>query len=131
MTSPPCPISGHFREVSPMLRRATLLFLILLLLALATPAARAGIASPLPTNPQRVLLLNETPRMRLQAISFFVVALLGCALAVRGLWNCVQRDFPQLPRLTFLKSLAVVVLWGLALVIVLAMIAGARELMTP
>lgn len=36
-----------------------------------------------------------------------------------------------MPRLGFLASGAVVVLWGLAFVIVLTMISGARELMTP
>src|SRR5262249_53506513 len=73
----------------------------------------------------------ESPGMRLQAISFFLLGLLGCAFAVKLLWNYLQRDFPRLPRLTFLKALGVVVLWGLAFVIVLVMISGARELMTP
>jgi hypothetical protein len=36
-----------------------------------------------------------------------------------------------MPRLTFLKSLGVVLLWGLLFIIVLTMISGARELMTP
>src|SRR5262245_31631514 len=115
-----------------MLRRVVCVCCLLaLLLALDAGVARAGMASPLPTDPKRLLLLNETPRMRLQAVSFFLVGLFACAFAVRGLWNYVQRDFPRLPRLTFGKALAGVVLWGLALVIVLAMIAGARELMTP
>jgi hypothetical protein len=43
----------------------------------------------------------------------------------------MQRDFPKLPRLTFFKALGVVLLWGLLFVIVLTMISGARELMTP
>lgn len=63
-----------------MTRRAALpLLLLTLLLSVAAPAAMAGMASPLPTDPQRVLRLNETPRQRLQAISFFVLGLLGCA----------------------------------------------------
>jgi hypothetical protein len=115
-----------------MVRGAAFLFcLIVVPLSLAASVATAGMASPLPTDPERVLRLNDTPRQRLQAISFFVLGLLGCALAVRFLWNFLQRDFPRLPRLTLGKALAGVVLWGLALVIVLAMIAGARELMTP
>ena len=113
-----------------MVRKAAFLFCLLVLFAAAS-VATAGMASPLPTDPQRVLRLNDTPGRRLQAISFFLLGLLGCALAVRGLWNYLQRDFPRLPPLTFGKALAMVVLWGLALVIVLAMIAGARELMTP
>jgi hypothetical protein len=47
------------------------------------------------------------------------------------LWNSLQRDFPRLPRLSFSRALAGVVLWGLLFIIVLTMISGARELMTP
>jgi hypothetical protein len=39
--------------------------------------------------------------------------------------------FPRPPRLSFGKALAGVLLWGLLFIIVLAMISGARELMTP
>jgi hypothetical protein len=99
------------------------------LLALES-AAWAGMAGPLPENPQRIFRLNETPLARLQAISFFLFGLLLSATAVWGLWNYLQRDFPKLPRLSFGKALAGVVLWGLLFVIVLAMISGARELMT-
>jgi hypothetical protein len=53
------------------------------------------------------------------------------AAIVRFLWNLLQRDFPKLPRLSFHKAIAGVLLWGLLFVIVLAMISGARELMTP
>jgi hypothetical protein len=94
-------------------------------------AAWAGMPSPLPTNPERVLGLNETPLARLQVISFFLLALFICAAVVWGLWNYLQRDFPKLPRVSFGKALAGVVLWGLLFVIVLTMISGARELMTP
>jgi hypothetical protein len=87
--------------------------------------------APLPTDPELVLRLNDEPRLRLQAISFFLVGLLLCAAAVRWLWNYLQRDFPNLPRLSYGKALAGVVLWGLLFVIVLTMISGARELMTP
>jgi len=103
---------------------------ILSILGLA-PVAWAGMAGPLPTNPERIFRLNETPLARLQAISFFLAVLLLCAAVVWGLWNYLQRDFPNLPRLSFGKALAGVVLWGLLFVIILAMISGARELMTP
>src|SRR5438094_1724 len=79
------------------------------------PPARAGMPSPLPTDfdLRTVTELNETAYLRLQAISFFLAGLLACAAAVRWLWNWVRRDFPALPRLTFAKALAAVVLWGL------------------
>lgn len=68
---------------------------------------------------------------RLQAISFFLAVVLAVAAVVRWLWNYLQRDFPKLPRLSYGKALAGVLLWGLLFVLVLTMISGARELMTP
>jgi hypothetical protein len=94
-------------------------------------AALAGMPSPLPTDLERVLRLNDTALMRLQTISFFLVGLLLSAGAVQLLWNYLQRDFPKLPRLSYGKALAGVLLWGLLFIIVLTMISGARELMTP
>jgi len=96
-------------------------------------AARAGMPSPLPSGDEfeRAFRLNESADLRIQAISFFVVGLLVCAAVVRWLWNYVARDFAGWPRLTYGKALAGVVLWGLLFVLVLTMISGARELMTP
>jgi hypothetical protein len=91
----------------------------------------AGMASPLPTSWEEVLRLRDTPYLRLQTISFFLFGLLLCAGAVQLLWNYLQQDFPRLPRLSYPKALAGITLWGLLFVIVLAMISGARELMTP
>ncbi|MFO0929006.1 MAG: hypothetical protein U0736_18625 [Gemmataceae bacterium] len=99
---------------------------------LALPrGAWAGMAAPLPDDPHLVTRLSESALFRLQAISFFLFILLACTVVVRWLWNVVQRDFPALPRLSLKAALAGVLLWGLLFVIVLAMISGARELMTP
>jgi hypothetical protein len=87
--------------------------------------------APLPTDPERVLRLNDSVAARLQTISFFLLVLLGSAAAVRLLWNHFRGDFPNLPRLTFARAVAGVLLWGLLFVVVLTMISGARELMTP
>ena len=67
----------------------------------------------------------------LQSISFFLVGLLLCAWAVRGLWLVLRKDLAWLPPLTYGRSLSLVILWGLLFVVVLTMISGARELMTP
>lgn len=67
----------------------------------------------------------------LQAISFFTVVLLVCGWAVKGLWQVLRKDFAWLPALSYGRSLSLVVLWGLLFVVVLTMISGARELMTP
>jgi hypothetical protein len=75
--------------------------------------------------------LTDVARMRVQTISFFLVGLLGSAALVQLLWNYLRRDFTRLPCLNYGRALAVVVLWGLLFVVVLTMISGARELMTP
>jgi len=75
--------------------------------------------------------LTDLGRMRLNAISFFVGGFLVSAWGIQLLWNLLQRDFPRLPRLTFKAAAGVVFLWGMLFVLVLTMISGARELMTP
>jgi hypothetical protein len=57
--------------------------------------------------------------------------LLFCGWAVKGLWNVLRRQFPLLPALSYGRALSLVVVWGLLFVVVLTMISGARELMTP
>ncbi len=75
--------------------------------------------------------LTEVASMRLEAISFFLVGFLLSSVIIQGLWNWLAEDFAWLPRLSYAKSLGLVGLWGLLFVIVLTMISGARELMTP
>ena len=75
--------------------------------------------------------LTDLARLRFETISFFLVVLLLSALVIGWLWNWLRADFPRLPRLTYGKSLAMVVLWGLLAIVVLTMISGARELLTP
>jgi hypothetical protein len=77
------------------------------------------------------ITLSDLARMRLQTISFFLLGLLLSAWAVRLIWNGLARDIPRMPRLSFGRALALVALWGLLFVLVLTMISGARELMTP
>jgi len=90
----------------------------------------AGMPAPLPFDiPFRRDATGV--EMRLQAISFFLLLLLLCTLVVWRLWNYLGRDLTWLPKLSFGKALAGVLLWGLAAFIVLTMISGARELMTP
>ena len=75
--------------------------------------------------------LTDVARLRLEAISFFLLVFVLAVVGVWGLWKVVRRDFPSLPRLSFVGALGVVTLWGLLFVLVLTMISGARELMTP
>lgn len=94
-------------------------------------SAIGGMPSALPEDFSRVFRLSESGSARLQAISFFLLSLAVVSLAVMGLWNYLRRDFTRMPRLSYGKAVGVVVAWGLLFVIVLTMISGARELMTP
>jgi len=106
-----------------MMRRAGFRAFATLLLSLAAAApAHAGMPS---------FTLTDLSKARLDSISFFIVVLLLLSLLVKLLWNFLAKDFPKLPKLTYPRALAVVTLWGLVFLLVLTMISGARELMTP
>ena len=75
--------------------------------------------------------LTDVARVRLEVVSFFLMGLLLSAGVVMAVWNLLRRDFTWLPWLSYAKACGVVILWGLLFVIVLTMISGARELMTP
>jgi hypothetical protein len=79
---------------------------------------------PAPANPASSLY-------RWQAFSFFAATILGSAAIVQWLWNILAKDFSSLPTLKYTRALSFVLLWGLLAVIVLTMVSGARELMTP
>jgi hypothetical protein len=97
----------------------------------STRIAWAGMAAPTLEDIPRLLTLSNVAKLRLDAISFFVVCLLGVAWGIRRVWNSLAKDFPSLPRISYLRSLGLMALWGLLFLLVLTMISGARELMTP
>ncbi|MGE3317171.1 MAG: hypothetical protein AB7O26_18800 [Planctomycetaceae bacterium] len=119
------------------MRRSTRFALVLLLLGVAPAPVFAGMGNPFPVafesvyNIVTVEKLAEVPAARLRALSFFVVLVFASSWGVKGMWNSLQREFPKLPRLSYGKALSAVTLWGLLFIIVLTMISGARELMTP
>jgi hypothetical protein len=95
------------------------------------PTAWAGMAAPTLEDIPRLLTLSNMAKLRLDAISFFVVCLLGIAWAIQRVWNSLAKDFPRLPRISYWRCLGLMGLWGLLFLLVLTMISGARELMTP
>ena len=95
---------------------------LLLIVLLGSSAAWAGMPS---------VSLSDVASLRLSGISFFLVLLLLSAVGFRYLWNYVRRDFSRLPYLNYKMALAFVLLLGLLLNVILLMIAGTRELMTP
>lgn len=109
------------------------------LYGLAASSATAGMWSPLPTRwtatseqPSGIFSFGaEDAAPFLQAISFFLAIVLVSAWIVQGLWRLLRQDLTWLPVLNYRRSLGLVVLWGLLFIVVLTMIAGARELMTP
>jgi hypothetical protein len=121
-----------------------LLLKTIVVIELMVAMANAGMPAPLPTNWTKdhqpawatsgsssgsaESVLSDA---RLQGISFFIACLLLSAWGVQGLWQVLRKDLTWLPILTYRRSLSLVVLWGLLFVIVLTMISGARELMTP
>lgn len=108
-----------------------LLVISLLFFVATSRTVFGGMAAPLPEDIETVLRLREEPKQRFQVISFFVVVLLVSSLCVKWLWNGLRREFPRLPRISFGKALLLTIAWGLLFCIVLVMISGARELMTP
>lgn len=74
---------------------------------------------------------TDMAAMRLQTISFFLVAFLVSAWGVKSLWNLGRRDWPALPRLSYPAAIGFTTIWGLMFVLVLTMISGTRELLTP
>ncbi len=110
--------------------KSTLLYLIVIDMVLANYCL-AGMPSVLPTSWEGVPKLTEVTAERLQAISFFTVGLFACTLAIQWLWNIVAKNSAWLPKLSFTKAFVLILLWGSLFVIVLTMISGARELLTP
>lgn len=98
------------------------LFLTAFLSVLRPSSAVAGM--PMTT-------LSDIARMRLQTISFFLLGFFVSALGIQWIWNSLRGDFPRIPRLSYGKAVGIVSLWGLLFLLVLTMISGARELMTP
>jgi len=78
-----------------------------------------------------VITLTDMARMRFDALSFFIAVYLLISWVVKILWNHFAKTFPSLPRLNYRRALSLVLLSGLLFYVVLTMISGARELLTP
>jgi len=99
-------------------------FVVIAALIFALPCyAYAGMPSP--------FVLRDVPRMRIEAISFFLLLFLGSAKLIQWIWNGLRSSFARLPRLSYAKALGLTFLWGMLFMVVLTMVSGARELMTP
>jgi hypothetical protein len=90
--------------------------------AIATHALLAGMPS---------VRFSDVAASRLDTISFFLLGYVLCACVIRWLWNRFARDSPALPRLSYRGAFAATAVWGILFLLVLTMISGARELLTP
>ena len=93
-----------------------------LLLVLVPATACAGMTMP---------VFTEIARARFQVLSFFLILYLALAFIYQCLWNSLSSDFPKLPRIRYRGALGTLAVCGLFIYVVLTMISGARELMTP
>ena len=78
-----------------------------------------------------VITLTDIAQARIDALSFFLFTYLVIAWVVKIIWNQLSKSFQSLPRLRYLQALGVVFITGLLFYVVLTMISGARELLTP
>lgn len=84
--------------------------------------AMAGMPSP---------TISDVGGLRLQSIGFFLALFVVLAKLFQVLWNWIRKDLPALPVLSLRRAMGIVFLWGIALELVLTMVSGARELLTP
>lgn len=96
----------------------------------------AGMPVPLPTHLTQdslphVEVLDSVVDVRLQAISFFLFLFFLSAFAVRWLWNRGWAKATNAPDLPYSTAVLITFAWGMACIVILTMISGARELMTP
>lgn len=75
--------------------------------------------------------LRDIYRLRLEEVSFFIAVFLVCALGLKLLWNYAFKGFATVPRLKYLQALSASLLFGLIMLLILTMISGIREVLTP
>ncbi|MDA7892362.1 hypothetical protein N9C66_09220 [Akkermansiaceae bacterium] len=99
-----------------MSRRLIALFL------LTIGPAKAGMTS---------IVLSDLAEARIEVISFFILIYLLLTLVVKFLWNKLAQGIPAIPKINFRRALCLMLVSGLFMYVILTMISGARELMTP
>lgn len=77
------------------------------------------------------ITLTDIASARIDALSFFLFTYLLISWVVKLIWNQLAKTFAALPRLKYREALGVVFVSGLLFYVVLTMISGARELLTP
>lgn len=104
------------------IRSVPKLVVVLFLTMLSTSPAWAGMP---------VFDLRDVYRLRFEEISFFIFLLLVCSALFQFLWNHATKGFTAVPKLKFRQALSLATLFGLVMLLVLTMISGIREVLTP
>jgi len=94
----------------------------LVLFALAASPAHAGMT---------VYGLNDVYKLRLEEISFFILLFLLCSVALKFLWNYAVKGFDFLPKIGFRQAMCLALIFGTGTLLILTMISGIREVLTP
>ncbi|MGB0775944.1 MAG: hypothetical protein ACPGUY_08860, partial [Akkermansiaceae bacterium] len=102
--------------------RLKLNILLAALMVVSTASAQAGMSS---------IVLTDIAKARLESLSFFIAIYFLLAWGVKGLWNLLAKSFSWMPRINYRRALALMLVSGLFLYVILTMISGARELLTP
>jgi hypothetical protein len=92
------------------------------LMGLAANEGHAGMPS---------FALRDIYRLRFQQLSFFIFLLILCAFLFKVTWNYAMKGFSSVPPLNFRRSLCLAVLFGSVMLLILTMISGIREVLTP
>ena len=75
--------------------------------------------------------LNDIYRLGAEEISFFVFLLIFSSVLFRLAWNSVVKAVPRLPKLGYRQALCASFVFGLMMLLILTMISGIREVLTP
>lgn len=75
--------------------------------------------------------LSDVYRLRFQDISFFLLLVFATAWGFKMAWSVLTKDFPKLPPLRYPQALAFTLILGAGMLLILTMISGIREVLTP
>jgi hypothetical protein len=96
--------------------------LTVLMLLLAEGVCHAGMPS---------FTLREIYRLRFQDLSFFILLLFASAFLFQLTWNYAVKGFGAIPKMNYWRALSLSFILGMAMLLVLTIISGIREVLTP
>ena len=77
------------------------------------------------------VVVSDIASARLSTISFFLFTIIISTILFKYTWNSLGKTFEKLPKLTLKQSALFITILTLFISLILVMISGARELLTP